>query len=97
MCGINNGGLTKTQTYEYLIEDVIGIQARIPYPSRDAKLQKESPTLINLLDGDGQGIMELDKFDKKKKLVTEQANRIQEMATDDNTSTQEIRAGMPPR
>ena len=43
MYGINREGLTKQLTYDDIIEDVI----------------ERSPTIIDLLDGDGQGIMEL--------------------------------------
>ena len=60
MYGINHEGLTKKQTYEDWIEDVTGRKAKTKYPSRDANVLRESPTLTNRFDGDGQGTMELD-------------------------------------
>ena len=97
MYGINHDGLEKKQTYDELIDYIANRKARIKYPNRDAKLLRESPTLISLLDGDGQGIMELDKLNEKQMLAAEQASRIQELAAQGNMSPQEIRAGMAPR
>ena len=68
MYGINHEGLQKKQTYDELIEYILNRKARIKHPNGDAKLLTESPTLSNLLDGDGEsGIMESEKFNKRKR------------------------------
>ena len=68
MYAINHSGLTKKQTYEDIIEDVIGRKAKIKYQkNRDANILRESPTIINLLDINGNsGLAEMDKFNKNK-------------------------------
>ena len=48
MYGINHEGLEKKQTYDELIDYIDNRKARIKYPNRDAKLLRESPTLIHL-------------------------------------------------
>ena len=48
MYAINREGLTKTQTYADIIQDVIGGKAKMKHPNRNAKMLRESPTIINL-------------------------------------------------
>ena len=52
--GINHEGVTQKQTYEDLIDDFMGRTTKTWYHDGDVKLLSESPTLSNLLDGDGQ-------------------------------------------
>ena len=93
MYAINHSGLTKKQTYEDIIEDVIGRKAKIKYPNRDAKILRESPTIINLLDLNGNsGLAEMDRFNKKQIITNEIASTIREMSENGLGSVEEIRS-----
>ena len=96
MYGINLEGFTKT--YDGIIEDVIGRKAKIKYRNRDAKILRESHTISNLSNINGNSrLIEIDKFNKKQMLAAQMANSIQQEAEDNTMPPHEIRAGMAPR
>ena len=98
MYAINHTGLTKKQTYEDIIEDVVGRKTNIKYPNRDAQMLRESPTIINLLDLNGNsGLQEMDKFNKKQIVATELASVFREESQNGGGSHEEVRATMARR
>ena len=66
MYDINYDGLRKKETYDELIDYVMNKQEKIKYPNRTAKFLRESPQLSNLLDGDGEGLLEMEGQKKGK-------------------------------
>ena len=67
MFGINYDGLRKKKTYDELIDYVMNKQEKIQYPDRTAKKLRNSPQLSNLLDGDGERLMEMEEQQKHAK------------------------------
>ena len=58
---INYNGLKKRETYDEIIDYLEHGQEKIKYPNRKAKQLRESPYLTNLLDVDGDGVLEMEK------------------------------------
>ena len=92
MYGINYNGLRKKDTYDELIDYVMNKQEKIKYPNRRAKFLRESPQLSNLLDGDGEGVLEMEEQQKRQVQEVEKENSIREMASRSDGSTAELRA-----
>ena len=61
MFGINYDGLRKKKTYDELIDYVMNKQEKIQYPDRTAKFLRNSPQLSNLLDSNGEGLLEMEE------------------------------------
>ena len=95
MYGINFDGLRERPTYDKLIDYVMNKQEKIKYPDRTAKLLRNSPQLSNLLDGDGEGLLDKDDFNKKQVVANQIASTIREMAQNGYGSVQEINAVRP--
>ena len=91
MHGINYNGLRKKETYDELIDYVMNKQEKIKYPDRTAKFLRESPQLSNLLDGDGEGILEMEEQQKRQRQEVEKEHTIREMAGED-ISAAELRS-----
>ena len=91
MHGINYNGLRKKETYDELIDYVMNKQEKIKYPDRTAKFLRESPQLSNLLDGDGEGILEMEEQQKRQRQEVEKEQTIREMAGED-ISAAELRS-----
>ena len=64
MFDINFNGLRKKKTYDELIDYVMNKQEKIQYPDRTAKFLRNSPQLSNLLDSNGEGLLEMDEQQK---------------------------------
>ena len=62
---INYTGLKKRETYDEIIDYLEHGQEKIKYPYRKAKQLRESPYLTNLLDVDGDGVLEMEKTTKR--------------------------------
>ena len=54
-------GLTKRETYDEIVNYLQNEQEKIKYPNRKAKQLRESPYLTNLLDVDGDGLLEMEE------------------------------------
>jgi hypothetical protein len=90
MYGINYNGLRKRDTYDELIDYVMNKQEKIKYPNRTAKFLRESPQLSNLLDGDDEGLLEMEGQQKRQVQEAERENIIRNMAGW-SVSAQELR------
>ena len=58
---VNYQWLGKVRSYDEIVDCLENKQEKIKYPNRLAKQLRESPELSNLLDGDGLGIVEMEK------------------------------------
>ena len=65
MFGINYDGLSKNKAYDELIDYVMNKQEKIQYPDRTAFFLRNSPQLSNLLDGNNEGLLEMEEQQKK--------------------------------
>ena len=93
MYSINYVGLKKKETYDELIDYVMNEQEKIKYPDRRAIFLRNSPQLSNLLDGDGEGLLEMEEQQKKQVQEEIKGHTIREMAGPNVGSTTELRAG----
>ena len=80
MFGINYDGLRKKKTYDELIDYVMNKQEKIQYPDRTAKFLSNIPQLSNLLDGNGEGLLEMEEQQKRQMMEVEKEHRLREMA-----------------
>ncbi len=78
MFGINYDGLRKKKTYDELIDYVMNKQEKIQYPDRTAKFLRNSPQLSNLLDSNGEGLLEIEEQQKRQVVEVEKEHRIRE-------------------
>ena len=93
MYGINYDGLKKKETYNELIDYVLNKQEKIKYPNRSAKIMRNSPQLSNLLDGNGEGLLEMEEQQKRQVQEVEKEHTIRDMAGGGpGNSAAEIRA-----
>ena len=60
MADIKNRGLKKRQTYDDIVDYVLNKQEKIKYPNRLAKQLRNSNQLSNLLDGNGEGLINME-------------------------------------
>ena len=67
-------------------------QEKIQYPDRTAKKIRESPQLSNLLDDNGEGLLEMEEQQKRQIQEIEKEHTIREMAGHTAGSTAEIKA-----
>ena len=65
-------------------------QEKIKYPNRTAKFLRESPQLSNLLDGNGEGLLEMEGQQKRQVQEVEREHIIRNMAGG-SVSAQELR------
>jgi hypothetical protein len=66
-------------------------QAKIKYPDRTAKFLRESSQLSNLLDGDGEGVLEMEEQQKRQMQEARKEYVIRETASQTQGSTTEIK------
>ena len=59
---VNYQGLRKRESYDEIVDYLENKQEKISYPNRLAKQIRNSPQLSNLLDGDGMGVVEMEKY-----------------------------------
>lgn len=91
MFGINYDGLRKKKTYDELIDYVMNKQEKIQYPDRTAKFLRNSPQLSNLLDSNGEGLLEMEEQQKRQMMEVEKEHRLREMAGPSTGSVAEIK------
>ena len=92
MFGINYNGLRKKKTYDELIDYVMNKQEKIQYPDRTAEFLRNNPQLSNLLDGEGEGLLEMEEQQKRQIVEVEKDYRLREMAGPSTGSGAEIRS-----
>ena len=92
MFGINYDGLRKKKTYDELIDYVMNKQEKIQYPDRTAKFLRNSPQLSNLLDSNGEGLLEMEEQQKRQVMEVEKEHKIREMAGPSTGSAADVRA-----
>ena len=92
MFGKNYDGLRKKKTYDELIDYVMNKQEKIQYPDRTAKFLRNSPQLSNLLDGDGEGLLDMEEQQKRQVAEVEKEHKIREMAGPSTGSAADVRA-----
>ena len=92
MFGINYDGLRKKKTYDELIDYVMNKQEKIQYPDRTAKFLRNSPQLSNLLDGDNEGLLDMEEQQKRQVAEVEKEHVIREMAGPSTGSAADVRA-----
>ena len=97
MFGINYDGLRKKKTYDELIDYVMNKQEKIQYPDRTAKILRNSPQLSNLLDGDGEGLLEMEEQQKRQVAEVEKEHRLREMTGPSTGSAADVRAASKKR
>ena len=57
---INYKGLKKRQSYDEIVDYLNNKQEKIKFPNRAAKALRNSNQLSNLLDGDGEGLINME-------------------------------------
>ena len=67
-------------------------QEKIQYPDRTAKLLRNSPQLSNLLDSNGEGLLEMEEQQKRQVMEVEKEHKIREMAGPSTGSAADVRA-----
>ena len=92
MLGINYDGLRKKKTYDELIDYVMNKQEKIQYPDRTAKILRNSPQLSNLLDGDGEGLMEMEEQQKRQVMEVEKEHILRRTAGPSTGAAADVRA-----
>ena len=92
MFGINYDGLRKKKTYDELIDYVMNKQEKIQYPDRTAKFLRNSPQLSNLLDSNGEGLLEMEEQQKRQVMEVEKEHKIREMAGPSTGAAADVRA-----
>jgi hypothetical protein len=58
---LNYQGLKKRETYDQIVDNLRNRQEKVRFPNRLAKQIRNSPQLSNLLDGDGMGVVDMEK------------------------------------
>ncbi len=97
MFGVNYDGLREKKTYDELIDYVMNKPVTIQYPDRTADFLRNSPQLSNLLDGEGEGLLEMEEQQKRQMEEQQKEHIIREMAGHKAGSTAEIRAAAKAR
>jgi hypothetical protein len=83
MYGLNYEGLKKRETYNEIIDYLMNKQEKIKMPNRLAKQLRESPQLSNLLDGDGEGVLDMEQQQRREGVEVERERLIRERANED--------------
>ena len=91
MFGINYDGLRKKKTYDELIDYVMNKQEKIQYPDRTAKFLRNSPQLSNLLDSNGEGLLEMEEQQKRQMMEVEKEHIIRRTAGPSTGSAADVR------
>ena len=68
---MNYDGLRKKKTYDEHIDYVMNKQEKLQYPDRAAKFLRNSPQLSNLLDSNGEGLLEMEEQQKRQVMEVE--------------------------
>lgn len=84
MYGINYDGLKKRETYDEIVDYIQNKQDTIKYPDRTAKQIRNSPQISNLLDGDGDGYLEMENNEKKKMMQAAVATELKKFTMENN-------------
>ena len=92
MFAANYDGLKKRETYDEIVEYLQYGQEKIKYPDRKAKQLRESPQLSNLLDGDGQGLMEMEDAQDRAMKNQQVEHLIREASKKNRVSAQLLRS-----
>ena len=92
MFDIKFNGLRKKKTYDELIDYVMNKQEKIQYPDRTAKFLRNSPQLSNLLDSNGEGLLEMEEQQKRQVMEVEKEHKIREMAGPSMGAAADVRA-----
>jgi len=80
---LNYEGLKKRETYNEIIDYLMNKQEKIKTPNRLAKQLRESPQLSNLLDGDGEGVLDMEQQQRRVAVEIERERLIRERADED--------------
>jgi hypothetical protein len=89
-------GLRKKESYDEIVDYLENKQEKIKYPNRLATQIRNSPQLSNLLDGAGEGEVEMAK-QQMNKIKHEQAEHaVQEVASSSGGTAQILRAAAKP-
>ncbi len=97
MFGINYDGLRKKKTYDELIDYVMNKQEKMQYPDRTAKFLRNSPQLSNLLDSNGEGLLEMEEQQKRQVMEVEKEHILRQTAGPSTGSAAEVRAASTKR
>jgi len=91
MYSLNYDGLRRKETYDEVVDYIQNHQEKIKYPNRVAKQLRDSPMLSNLLDGNGDGLMEMNK--QQNRVVEAQAliDKITLLASTSPLTTNQIK------
>ena len=84
--------MKKRETYNEIVEYLQYGQEKIKYPDRKAKQLRESPQLSNLLDGDGQGLMEMEDAQDRAMKNQQVEHLIREASKKNRVSAQLLRS-----
>tara|TARA_R110000851_G_scaffold99443_3_gene214528 strand:+ start:668 stop:1852 length:1185 start_codon:yes stop_codon:yes gene_type:complete len=88
MFGINYNGLKKRQTYDEIIDYLMNDQEKIIYPDRRAKFLRNSHQLSNLLDGDGEGVFDMEQQQRREMQNIQREHLIRNIASSSSSSTE---------
>ena len=91
MYALNYDGLRKRDTYEEIIDYLLYDQEKIKYPNRLATRLRNSHELSNLLDGEGEGIVDIEQQQRDHSINIEKDLRIRQMASQTNQTAQILR------
>ena len=83
-------GLRKRPLFDQ-ISNSFNFKSKIKYPDRTSKFLRNSHELSNLLDGDGEGLFELEEQQRRQNREIEKQNMIREIAETIRVSTTDIR------
>ena len=86
--------MKQRETYDGIVDYLMNKQEKITMPNRLAKQLRNSLQLSKLLDGDGEGILEMEEQQKRATQEIEKVHRIREAANLDGGVT-ERRAFQP--
>ena len=95
MFALNYEGLKKRETYDEIIDYLMNKQEKIKMPNRLAKQLRNSPQLSNLLDGEGEGALEMEEQQRRAATEVERQRLIRENANLDGGVTE--RSAFQPR
>ena len=92
MYGINFEGLRRRQTYDEVVDYLQNDRETVKYPDRSAKFLRESPEIMNLLDGEGIGYDAL-VDQQRRALIQQKVKTIElEKAQEQQTTPAHARA-----
>jgi len=89
---INYQGLKKRETYDQVVDNLRNRQERVRFPNRLAKQIRNSPQLSNLLDGDGMGLVEMEKHQLNRMKEEQKEHAVRQAASQEGGTAQVYRA-----